>query len=97
MFIKDNEIIFGAYSYGYRTRYQDVTFDADAPTYDTHLFKLNPEEANDCLYISSFSSSDMTPVDYDDGLNTNALIAVKHTGANLAAITTIRNDRYLFK
>jgi len=40
--IRDGHYIFGGYSWGYKTRYQNSTFDVAAPDYDTYVFKYNP-------------------------------------------------------
>lgn len=57
MFIKDGHYIFGGYSWGYKTRYQNSTFDVTAPDFDTYVFKYNPTEREDCLYQVTISSS----------------------------------------
>ena len=49
-FARDGYLIFGGYSWGYRTRKQDVTYTVSAPQYDSFVFRHDPEADQDCLY-----------------------------------------------
>jgi hypothetical protein len=60
----DNDFIFGARSYGYKTIYQKVTYDLDVTLkplkdqMDTHLFKYDPRgNSKDCFFNGEFDSS----------------------------------------
>lgn len=55
----DNEIIFGAQSLGYRTKYQNMIEDYDTGFYDAHLYKFNPDSRSDCLYSIEVKSRDL--------------------------------------
>lgn len=50
MFAYDNHYVFGGYSWGYKTRYQNSTYDTASPDYDTFVFKYDPTQREDCLY-----------------------------------------------
>ena len=51
--IRDN-FVFSAWSYGYYTYMQNVTYDVNSPQFDTHLFNWYPFKHNyldlDCFY-----------------------------------------------
>lgn len=51
---------FGSYSYGYHTNLQNKTYNIATPTYDTHLFKFNPESSSKCFHQSSMSAVEIT-------------------------------------
>jgi len=42
MFAHDNHYIFGGYSWGYKTVYQNSTYDTASPDFDTYVFKYDP-------------------------------------------------------
>jgi hypothetical protein len=54
-FIREGEYIFGSFSWGGYTRFQNVTFDEEEPFYDTHLFKYEVGES-DCFYSADFET-----------------------------------------
>jgi len=37
-------------SWGFKTNYQNVTYDLVTPTFDSFVFKYDPTENNDCFY-----------------------------------------------
>ena len=59
-FVHDGSYFFGSYSWGYKTQLQNQTFDTVTPTYDTHLFKVNPDSDVNCFYMDETSSSSMS-------------------------------------
>jgi len=59
MFTVDNHYVFGGYSWGYKTRYQNSTYDIASPNFDTYVFKYDPFQREDCLYQATLSSSDL--------------------------------------
>lgn len=36
--------------FGYKTKYQNVTYDPVVPQYDSFVFKYDPEQDNECFY-----------------------------------------------
>ena len=50
-------LVFGGYSWGYKTRMQNVTYTVTAPQYDSFVFKYDPEADQDCVYQDKASSS----------------------------------------
>jgi len=60
LFVLDGEYIFGGQSYGYKTKYQNVTYDTVAPTYDSYVFKYNPDESGDCFFTDDLSARTIT-------------------------------------
>jgi hypothetical protein len=42
MFAYENHYVFGGNSWGYKTRYQNSTYDTAAPDHDTYVFKYDP-------------------------------------------------------
>jgi len=73
-FVKDNYYVFGGHSYGYKTLYQNKTYDIAAPFYDSYLFKYDPRNGPDCFYSANIRSGDInklaqkyTNVRRDDG------------------------------
>lgn len=57
LFTIDGNYIFGAFTYGFKTRYQQIIIGAE-DTYqtDSHLFKYNPSSESKCFYQSTLSS-----------------------------------------
>lgn len=51
--------IFGGQSIGYKTLYQNKTYDVEQPFYDTYLFNYNPRDAPDCIYNSYMTGNDV--------------------------------------
>lgn len=49
MFVLNNHYVFSGWSFGYNTKMQNVTYSITSPTYDTFLFKYNPNDYS-CLY-----------------------------------------------
>lgn len=94
MFANDNHYIFGGYSWGYKTVYQNSTYDTASPDFDTYVFKYDPRQREDCLYQATISSSDlrsMTTTTFTD--YTKDILKLSQS----AVITDLDNDRYLFK
>jgi len=56
-FAWDRYLVFGGYSWGYKTRMQNVTYTVTAPQYDSFVFKHDPEADQDCVYQDKASSS----------------------------------------
>jgi hypothetical protein len=52
-FVLGNQYVFGGQSSGFTTKYQNVK----DQTYDSYLFKYNPNDRDDCLYTDSLSDS----------------------------------------
>lgn len=59
MFVHGNHYVFGGYSWGYKTRFQNETYTPSAPTYDTYLFKLDPTQIDRCFFNAEFSGSQL--------------------------------------
>jgi len=59
MFAYGNHYIFGGYSWGYKTVYQNSTYDTASPDYDTYVFKYDPRQREDCLYQATLRSSQL--------------------------------------
>ena len=56
-FVLGNQYVFGGQSWGFKTVFQNVTYDVDAPTYDSYLFKYNPSDGAECFYTGTLSRS----------------------------------------
>ena len=50
-FVLENQYVFGGQSKGFTTKYQNVK----DQTYDSYLFKYNPNDTDDCLNTPSLS------------------------------------------
>jgi len=66
LFIIQNDLVFGARSYGFRTIYQNVTYNLTTDVLplndqmDTHLFKYNPRgDSKDCFNNADMSQADI--------------------------------------
>jgi len=59
-FIADGIYFFGSFSYGYHTTVQNKTYNIATPTYDTHLFRLDPESNQKCFHQQEMSSQEIT-------------------------------------
>mmetsp|Transcript_12357 Transcript_12357/g.19196 ORF Transcript_12357/g.19196 Transcript_12357/m.19196 type:complete len:116 (+) Transcript_12357:1133-1480(+) len=59
LFVKDSQYIFAGHSWGYKTHYQNVTYDLVTPTYDSFVFKYDPFEDNECFYQDEVSGSSL--------------------------------------
>lgn len=82
-FVLNSHYVFGAFSNGYKTKYQIKEKDPDGNQFhDSHVFKFSPFEENSCYYMSEIKASDM------DSMLT------KVTPRNIESVT---RDRYLFK
>jgi len=91
--------VFGGQSYGYKTKYHNVTYNTVAPTYDSYLFKYDPNENSRCFYTNDMSKSELTastevadssvpPLKYKNGF---------YRYTNTRDVSNIVKDRYLFK
>jgi len=49
-FVRGSDYIFGAQSFGYKTKYQNVTYEPTAAQLDSHVFKWDPSGGMDCFY-----------------------------------------------
>jgi hypothetical protein len=58
-FVLGNQYVFGGQSWGFKTIYQNVTYDTEAPTYDSYLFKYNPNDGVECFYSAELSRSNL--------------------------------------
>lgn len=56
LFVIDQEYYFGGQSYGFKTKYQNVTYDTESPTLDSYVFKYNPSTSGDCFFTDELSS-----------------------------------------
>lgn len=61
-FVLGNQYVFGGQSWGFKTLYQNVTYDIEAPTYDSYLFKYNPNEGGDCFFSGELNSYNLTKI-----------------------------------
>jgi hypothetical protein len=94
MFANENHYIFGGYSWGYKTVYQNSTYDIASPNYDTYVFKYDPRQREDCLYQAALSSSElrsMTTSTFAD--YTKAILKLTQS----EVVADLEHDRYLFK
>lgn len=94
MFAHDNHYIFGGYSWGYKTVYQNSTYDTASPDFDTYVFKYDPKQREDCLYQATLGSTElrsMTTNQFTD----YAKAILKLTQSEVVA--DLEYDRYLFK
>lgn len=82
-FVLNDDYIFGAQSWGFKTKHQNVTYDVVAPYLDSHVFKMNPRDDSDCFYTSSFTSFEM------------ASLTTSYSNDEVADIDN--NPQYLFK
>jgi hypothetical protein len=56
-FVRGSDYIFGAQSFGYKTKYQNVTYIPTAAQLDSHVFKWDPQGGMDCFYTKEMSST----------------------------------------
>jgi len=82
MFVQDQYYYFGSYSWGFKTRLNNLTYDIVTPTYDSHLMRIDPDSNVQCFYKDEISGSNLQN------------LAVRF---NQQAIADKKNDRYLFK
>ena len=85
IFVKDGYYIFGGHTPGYKTKYQEVAYDAVTPTYDSFVFKYSPTEDNSCFYQDEISSST---------LRRDETYTKRFSESDVAVLSS---DRYLFK
>lgn len=85
-FVQDNYYVFGGHSYGYKTKFQNKTYDVIAPTLDTFVFKFDPTASSttDCFYSSSLSGSQLNS------------LKTSFTASQISVLDQ-DNSRYLFK
>lgn len=82
MFAHDNYYYFGSYSWGYKTKLNNVTYNIVTPTYDSHLFRIDPDTKVQCFYQDEFSGSDLQS------------LSTRYTYSQIAEK---KNERYLLK
>jgi hypothetical protein len=56
-FIHDGYYVFGGQSWGYKTYFQNVTYNLVSPTLDSHLFKFKPDGKANCFYQNDLAAS----------------------------------------
>jgi hypothetical protein len=68
LFILNDKLVFGGQSYGFKTKFQNSTYDITNPYYDAHLFNLDLSEASNCFYTREITDQieDATYVYGDD-------------------------------
>lgn len=59
-FIHEGLYYFGSYSYGFHTNVQNKTYNIQTPTYDTHLFRYDPETNLQCFHQEDISAAALT-------------------------------------
>lgn len=59
--------MFGGQSYGFKTKFQNLTYSASAPYNDGYLFNLDLGAAGDCFYTRSFNRDGIEASMYDYG------------------------------
>lgn len=62
-FVLNNKYVFGGMSYGFKTIYQNVTYDIDAPFTDSYLFNYDPNDGVECFYSAELSRSSLMSSD----------------------------------
>lgn len=62
-FVLGNNYVFGGQSWGFKTIFQNVTYNVDSPTFDSYLFKYDPTENVDCFYTGTLSRSKLQASD----------------------------------
>lgn len=50
MFVQDDYVYFGSYSWGFKTRLNNQTYDVVSPTSDSHLMRINPDSVGSCFF-----------------------------------------------
>jgi hypothetical protein len=60
LFVLGSQYVFGGQSWGFKTIYQNVTYNTESPTFDSYLFKYNPLDDNECFYTGELSRSKLT-------------------------------------
>jgi hypothetical protein len=60
LFITEGVYFFGSYSYGFDTTVQNKTYNIATPTYDSHLFRIDPNSDSKCFYKDVMSVQDIT-------------------------------------
>jgi hypothetical protein len=73
LFVHENFLIFGGFSFAYDTRYQQTTYSELSPQFDTFVFKYDPNVAEDCLYQYQFSSNDISSRLEEEGIGKNLI------------------------
>ena len=66
LFVQDQYYVFGGQSWGFKTKYQNQTYDIVTPTLDSYLMKYDPRDGPDCFYSASVSSLDSLSTKYSD-------------------------------
>jgi hypothetical protein len=59
-FVLGNHYVFGGQSYGFKTIYQNVTYNVESPTTDSYLFKYDPNQNVECFYTGQLSRTKLT-------------------------------------
>jgi hypothetical protein len=97
LFVHENYFIFGGFSYAFDTRYQQTTYDAISPQFDTFVFKYDPSVSEDCLYQYQFSSSEIASVLEVEGTGKNYITNsnVKYQKDKTTNLFLQMNNQYL--
>jgi hypothetical protein len=82
LFVHDNYYYFGSYSWGFKTKLNNQTYDIVTPTYDSHLMRIDPDSSVQCFYKDEVDQ------------NTLKSLATRYSFGQIADKS---NDRYLFK
>jgi hypothetical protein len=67
LFIHNDRLVFGGQSFGFKTKFQNLTYTASAPYNDGYLFNLDLGSAGDCFYTRSYNRDGIESVTYDYG------------------------------
>lgn len=60
MFVYDKYIYFGSYSWGFKTKLNNQTYDIVTPTYDSHLMRFDPDSKVQCFYKEEIKGTSLT-------------------------------------
>jgi hypothetical protein len=65
--LRGDHLLFGGQTYGFRTRFQNMTYEPSAPYTDAHIFNLDLSLANGCFYSRTFDRIGIDDVTYEYG------------------------------
>jgi hypothetical protein len=97
LFVHENYLIFGGFSYAYDTRYQQTTYSELSPQFDTFIFKYDPTVSEDCLYQYQFSSNEISSILEVEGTDKNYISSsnVKYDKDYSTNLFLQMNNQYL--
>jgi hypothetical protein len=64
LFIHNNKLVFGGQSYGFKTKFQNQTYEPTAPYNDGFLFNMDLSQADDCFWTKEFKELEDVTYDY---------------------------------